>query len=80
VSRLVGRFNFITTIIKGKGRLNLESLVLFLWTLIITTFLLILSLPVLAAGITIMLFDRNLNTCFFEARGGGNALLYQHLF
>jgi len=80
VSRLVGRFNFITTIIKGKGSLNLESLVLFLWTLIITTFLLILSLPVLAAGITIMLFDRNLNTCFFEARGGGNALLYQHLF
>jgi len=35
---------------------------------------------VLAAGITMMLFDRNLNTCFFEARGGGNALLYQHLF
>jgi len=80
VSRLVGRFNFITTILKGKGRLTLESLVLFLWTLVVTTFLLILSLPVLAAGITMLLFDRNVNTCFFEASGGGNALLYQHLF
>lgn len=34
----------------------------------------------LACGITILLFDRNLNTCFFEASGGGNAILYQHLF
>lgn len=80
VSRLVGSFNFMTTILKGKGSLTLESLVLFVWTLIITTFLLIISLPVLACGITMLLFDRNLNRCFFEASGGGNALLYQHLF
>lgn len=80
VSSLVASFNFITTILKGKGRITLESLVLILWTILITTLLLVLSLPVLACGITILLFDRNLNTCFFEASGGGNALLYQHLF
>lgn len=80
ISRLVGSFNFISTILMGKGSLSLENLLLFLWTLIITTFLLILRLPVLACGITILLFDRNINTTFFEARGGGNSLLYQHLF
>lgn len=80
VSRLVARFNFITTIFVGKGSLTLENLVLFVWTLIVTTFLLILRLPVLACGLTMLLFDRNLNTRFFSAEGGGNALLYQHLF
>lgn len=39
-----------------------------------------LSLPVLACGLTILLFDRNVNSRFFDAGGGGNALLYQHLF
>lgn len=77
---MVGRFNFLTTIFCGKGPLTLENLVLFVWTLIITTFLLILRLPVLGCGLTILLIDRNLNTCYFDASGGGNALLYQHLF
>lgn len=80
VRRMVGSLNFITTVYVGKGSLRLERLVLMIWTLMVTTFLLILSLPVLACGITILLFDRNLNTCFFEARGGGNAILYQQLF
>lgn len=80
LSSLVGSFNFLTTVYCSKGGLTIENLVLFIWTLNVTVFLLILSLPVLAASITIILFDRNLNTSFFETSGGGNALLYQHLF
>jgi heme/copper-type cytochrome/quinol oxidase subunit 1 len=70
----------LTTILKAKGPLALEHLAILLWSLIVTAFLLIVSLPVLAGGITIVLFDRQVNRAFFEARGGGNPILYQHLF
>lgn len=76
----MGRINFITTIYIRKDPVRIEGFALLIWTLFVTVFLLILSLPVLAAGITMVLFDRTLNTCFFDSGGGGNALLYQHLF
>lgn len=81
LSSIMGAINIIATILnlRTKG-MTMWHLPLFCWTWLITAFLLIMAMPVLAGAVTMMLFDRHFGTSFFNAGGGGDPVLYQHVF
>ena len=81
ISSILGSANFLVSIIINSPKnSNVYRGSLYLWCMLVTAFMLLTTLPVLARCITMILFDRHLNTSYFDKRGGRDAVLFQHLF
>lgn len=81
ISSVLASINIIVTIFNMRAPdVKLTRMPIFVWTWLVTAFLLILVIPVLAGGVTMLLFDRHFGTSFFNAAGGGDPVLFQHLF
>jgi cytochrome c oxidase subunit 1 len=81
ISSIMGAINVIVTVLNLRAPgMTLMKMPLFCWTWLITAFLLIAVMPVLAGAVTMMLTDRHFGTSFFNAAGGGDPLLFQHVF
>jgi len=81
ISSVMGAINIIVTILNMRAPgMTLLKMPLFVWTWLITAFLLVAVMPVLAGAVTMLLTDRFFGTSFFSATGGGDPLMYQHIF